>query len=308
MSISISKFLSISLLAGFFSLGNLIALDSVNAYSIIFSNGNFESSNTLDGTNGWTGTGSTDISGTYSGVDFNGTNQGIITTACPSGNSTLCMNSRNDDPGTTTGTFNLRGEDQISASSEIADLQTQLGLSANAFSIPREIGGITYDGTNGNPALYRTPKEGSAIFQDIQIVDDGNPTDTLITFNWDFLTNDGGGSLGDKDFGFISISGNGYEEVIALEDSTGTIPTSSNTNYGTNTDFYQSSSFQRSLAPGNYKIGLGVVDVDGSGYSSALLFDEFKAEAVPFEFSPTAGLVLVAGFIGIRRLRRQLKN
>ena len=302
------KFTPIVIVASVISLGNLIALDAVNAYSITFSNGDFESSNTLDGTNGWTGTGSTEIGGNYSGVDFNGTNQGIITTACPSGNLTLCQNDRNDDPGTTTGTFNLRTQDQISASPEVADLQTDLGLSANAFSIHREIDGVTYDGVSGTPELYRTPKEGSAIFQDIVVNNDGNVTDTQISFNWDFLTNDGGGSLGDKDFSFISISGSGYEEVIKLEDSTGNLPAISGTNYATNTATYQSESLQRSLAPGTYTIGFGVVDVDGSGYSSTLLVDNFQAEEVPFEFSPTAGLVLVTGFMGINRLRHKLKN
>ena len=156
--------------------------------------------------------------------------------------------------------------------------------------------------------MYRIPKEGSAIFQDIQIVDNGNPTDTLITFNWDFLTNDGGGSLGDKDFGFFSISGNGVEEVIVLEDSTGSIPTASEPDFANNTNTYQPYSSQIDLEPGNYRVGFGVVDVDGSGYSSAFAVDNFNAQEVPFDFSPTTGLGLVAGLIGFHRLRRIFKQ
>ncbi len=310
MFISIKKFTPITLVACFLSLGNLIAANSANAYSVTFGgNGDFESTNTsLNGTNGWNGFGSTDINGTYSGVSPSNTKQGIITTACPNSNSTFCQNSRNDDPGTTTGTFNLLGKDQLSASPEVANLQTQLGLSPNAFSIPRKIGSVTYDGTGGNPALYRTPKEGSAIFQNITVSTTGGATDTRITFNYDFLTNDGAGSLGNKDFGFVSISGNGFEQVIPLEDSMGTIPTASGTNYATNTNPYQSRSLQRTLAPGTYKVGFGVVDVDGSGYSSALLIDNFNAQAVPFDFSPTAGLGLVAGIFGLTRLRRKFQR
>ena len=306
MIISIQKFTPITIIVSFLGLGSLITANSANAYSVTFSNGDFEDSTLLDGTTGWTGTGSTDINGTYSQVAPYDTQQGIITTACPSGNLGVCQNDRNDDPGTTTGTFNLRNQDQISASPELATLQTQLGLSANAFALQREINGTPLSDTGGNP-LYRTPKEGSAIFQDIQIVDDGNPADTLITFNWDFLTNDGGGSLGDKDFGFFSISGNGVEEVIVLEDSTGSIPTASGTDFVTNANTYQSESLQRNLAPGNYRIGFGVVDVDGSGYSSALAFDNFNAQEVPFEFSPALGIFIVGGIIGCDRLRRRMK-
>ncbi|WP_319421312.1 PFE-CTERM domain-containing protein [Pleurocapsa sp. FMAR1] len=320
MFISIKKFTPIALVASFLSLGNLIAANSANAYSITpVVNNDFESTNTsLDGSNGWTGIGSTEIRGTYSGVSpSNQANpnppnarQGVITTACPSTAiaSGLCNPARNDDPGTTIGTFNLRTQDQITASPELANLQTQLGLSPNAFSIPRKIGNVTYDGTGGKPALYRTPKEGSAIFQNITIGNTGSPTNTLLTYNYDFLTNDGAGSLGNKDFGFVSISainGNGYKEVIPLEDSTGTIATASGTNFSTNTKPYQSGSLQRTLTPGNYRVGFGVVDVDGSGYSSGLLIDNFNAQAVPFDFSPTAGLGLVAGIFGLSRLRRK---
>ncbi|WP_144876471.1 PFE-CTERM domain-containing protein [Hyella patelloides] len=316
MSISLSKFAPIAIFASLFSLGNLITLDSANAYSVDFSNGDFQSSTSLDGPAGWTGTGSTDIGGTYSGVDFNGTNQGIITTACPSGNLTLCLNDRNDDPGTNTGTFNLRTQDQISASPEIAALQTQLGLSANDFSIQREIDGTPLVDTEGNP-LYRLPKEGSAIFQDITITNDNN-RNTQITFNWDFLTNDGAGSLGDKDFGFISLAkideNTGQPDisfapiVISLEDSTGSIPTASGNNYQTNTSPYAAFSDDYDLSTGQYRVGFGVIDVDGVGNSSALLIDEFLVEDVPFEFTPSTGIGLVLGLIGLKKLRHRFKK
>ncbi|VEP17956.1 conserved hypothetical protein [Hyella patelloides LEGE 07179] len=314
MSISISKFAPIAIFASLFSLGNLITLDSANAYSITpVINGDFQSYTSLDGSAGWTGTGSTNIGGTYSGVDFNGTNQGIITTACPNGGTnTLCLNNRDDDPAsTTTGTFNLRTQDQISASPEIATLQTQLGLSANDFSIRREIDGTPLSDTEGNP-LYRLPKEGSAIFQDITITNDNN-RNTQITFNWDFLTNDGAGSLGDKDFGFISIANPSdptFEPiVIKLEDSTGSIIGPNGDDYGSLTDTYNDGfSDDFDLASGTYRVGFGVIDVDGVGNSSALLIDEFGAKEVPFEFTPAAGVGLVLGLIGFKKLRHRFKK
>ncbi len=307
MFIFIQKFTPIAIVASFLSLGNLITANSANAYSVTFGNGDFENSTSLNGTAGWTGIGSTEITGTYSNVNPYNTQQGVITTACPNSNSTFCQNSRNDDPPTATGTFNLLGKDQLSASPEIHNLQDSLGLSPNALSIPREFGGTPLLDTEGKP-LYRTPKEGSAIFQNIEIFDDGNATDTRLTFNYDFLTNDGSGDLGDKDFGFFSISGNGVQEIVPLEDSTGTIPTASGSNFATNNNTYQSYAIDKPLTPGTYKVGFGVVDVDGSGYSSALALDNFNAEAVPFDFSPTAGLGLVAGIFGLTRLRRKFQR
>lgn len=314
MFIFIQKFTPIAIVASFLGLGNLIAANSADAYGITFGgNGDFESSTSLDGTAGWTGVGSTNIEGTYSQVEPYDSSQGVISTGCPSTAKTFCNPARNDDPGTTIGTFNLQEKDQLSASPEIHKLQDSLGLSPNALSIPRKIGDVTYDGKNDNPpALYRTPKEGSAIFQNITVGSTGKPTDTRITFNYDFLTNDGAGRLGNKDFGFVSISainGNGYKEVIPLEDSTGTIPTASSpTNYATNTNPYQSRSLTKTLAPGDYRVGFGVVDIDGSGYSSALAFDNFNAQAVPFDFSPTAGLGLTASIFGLTRLRRKFQR
>lgn len=71
MSISIQKFTPITIIVGFLGLGSLITANSANAYSVTFSNNdnrNFEDSTSLDGTAGWTGIGSTEIRGTYSGV------------------------------------------------------------------------------------------------------------------------------------------------------------------------------------------------------------------------------------------------
>ena len=325
MSIYLKNLIRISCIASLVGTINVIASNSAQAYSLSFSNGNFESStDTLSNGTGWEGTGSTTIRGTYSGVDPfpnspGNTRQGVITTGCPSTiQSGECLDvdgdgqPRNDDSPTAAGTYNLLGQDQISASPETADLQQELGLSANALSIFRTIDGVTYDGTNGNPVLRRTPKEGSAIFQDLTLDDNGsNITDFVFSFDWDFLTNDGSGDLGNKDFGFFSISGNGIEEVFVLEDSTGDISSlnSGDTNFATNTNTYAtytSEPLTLTNTAGTYRVGFGVVDADGVSYSSGLLVDNFTVEEVPFDFSPTAGLGLVAGIFGFTHLRRKL--
>ena len=315
MSISTAKLTSVSLITCLIGFSNLIILELANAYSITFSNGDFQSSTSLDGSNGWTGVGSTEIDGPYTddNVSFDGTNQGIITTGCTDSatSPTECLDNRNDDPvNVDPNIFNLRNQDQISASPEDATLQNNLNLSANALTIFREIDGVTFDGSNGQPALRRTAKEGSAIFQDITVNNDSSATDTKITFNWDFLTNDGAGSLGDKDFAFISISGNGFEQVIPLESSTGNIVGPDGDNYGASVPIgglYNSSIFDQdfSLTPGSYRIGFGVIDVDGVGNSSALLIDEFVAQELPFEFTPTIGIGLVLGLFTLNKLRRR---
>ena len=321
MSILIKKITSIAVFASLLSVTNLITLDSVQAYYVNFANGDFEdSSDALNNGTGWEGIGSTDIRGTYSSVapypnDVANTLQGVITTACPSSiiQAGECIDNdgnglpRNDDAPTSAGTFNLRGQDQISATNDTPDLQDALGLSANAFSIPREMGDTPILDSNGNP-LYRIPKEGSAIYQEITVLPGGDPAGIVLEFNWDFITNDGEGSLGDKDFSFVSITGSGYEQVIVLEDSTGNIPTASGTDFATNTDLYATYLSEVPLTPGNYLVAFGVVDVDGVSNSSALLIDNFSAREVPFEFSPSAGLLLMTGVFGITYFRRNINS
>ena len=320
MSIYLKNLIRISSIVSLIGATNMIASNSAQAYTLSFSNGDFETSgDTLSNGSGWEGTGSTNIQGTYSGVTPFDTSQGAITTGCPSTiQSGECLDidgdgqPRNDDSPTAAGTYNLSGQDQISASPETADLQTELGLSANALSIFRTIDGVTYDGSNGGPVLRRTPKEGSAIYQDLTLTDNGSDiTDFVLSFNWDFLTNDGSGDLGNKDFGFFSISGpDGYENVFVLEDSTGNITSlnSADTNFATNTNTYDTytSESLNLTTPGTYRVGFGVVDADGVSYSSGLLVDNFTVEEVPFDFSPTAGLGLVAGIFGFTHLRRKL--
>ena len=46
--------------------------------------------------------------------------------------------------------------------------------------------------------------------------------------------------------------------------------------------------------------------MDGIDRTSGLLLDNFMVEEVPFEFSPTLGLLIVGGMVAGDRLRRKL--
>ena len=293
----------------------ILGYSPVQAYSLTFDNGDFEDiGDTLSDNDGWEGVGSAEIRGSYSNVAPYDSRQGVITTGCPSSIQTgECLDSdgdgqpRNDDSPTAAGTYNLLGQDLLSASSEATgNLQTSLGLSDNALTFQREIDGTPLFDTSGD-ALYKVAKEGSAISQTITITDDGISSNNIVfSFDWDFVTNDGSGDLGGKDFGFFSISGNGVEEVIVLEESLGNLPVlnSGDTNFANNVNTYASyTTDPLPLNPGVYQVGFGVVDADGVNYSSGLLFDNFEAREVPFEFSPGFGLVFFVTLVGWSRLR-----
>ena len=320
MSIYFQNLIRFTAFIGLIGTVNILCSNSVRAYSLTFDNGDFETStDTLNNNTGWEGLGSADIRGIYSGISPYDTSQGVVTTGCPSTIQTgECTDSdndgqpRNDDPPTAAGTYNLLGQDLLSASPQATgNLQNSLGLSDNALSIQREINGTLLFETNGDP-MYKLPKEGSAIYQDITVTDDGSSVnDFVLSFDWDFATNDGSGDLGGKDFGFFSISGSGVEEVFVLEESTGNIAPldPGDTNFETNTNTYDNyTSDPLTLAPGTYRVGFGVVDADGVSHSSGLMFDNFSAQEVPFEFSPATGIGLVATFLFFNRFRGRSKQ
>ncbi len=269
----------------FLALSQLICIDTARALNFI-SNGGFESNYSS-----WTTTGDASIQQTFQGIAApTGTNHALITTA---------SQTRIDDFPTPAARFNKSGTDQVSASIETATLQTFLGLSPNALSILRENGQITG---------YRTPKEGSAIKQTFTVNQSGQLT---VNFKWNYLTNDGANSiLGDRDFAFFTLYNVNdpieNRTIIRLDDSTGTVPTLNSNS----TDFAKVGGYKTytqnfgNLAAGNYVLGYGVADVDGSDRSSALLVDNLTVEEIPFEFSPALGLGIVAVMFGCARLRR----
>ncbi len=305
-------------IAAIVSLVNLIILSPSNAFTVNFDNPGFESDsiNDTDFT-GWDTNGDRSIQGDYQGLQLDG-NQAGLTTACPTTSypGGECFDTQDpsqpriDDA---SGNFNLSGLDQVDAnnnntgSATVTNLQDFLGLSANTLNIDR---------TNSLISGTRTPKEGSAIQQEFTVSDG----EFQLSFDWNFLTNDQSDSFfGDTDYAFITLysldlngdpltyytSNGGSSQIDVLAD-TGSSLNSSVTNFTNDTGYQTYTS--GNLPAGTYRVGLGVVDVDGTGYSSGLLVDRFSVQEVPFEFSPSIGLGLMAGLLGFSRLRRGIKQ
>jgi hypothetical protein len=290
---------------GFLAISNIVLVNSADAFSATFSNGGFENSTT-----GWSTIGDVTTKGSIDNISpISGSSQAIITNA---------HSSRTDDVNGSGNSlsFNQSGTNPVDADTITTnhtgnDLQTSFGLSTDALSIDRN------PVVTGNP---RTSKEGSGIYQDIPITissDDvtNGKNGFKISFNWAYLTNDGKSSLlGNQDFAFLSVynTSSSPGAINVLSDSLGTItaPSASNNFVHENTTYYSASNpytySVNSLAAGSYtyRVGFGVVDVDGSDLSSALLVDNFNVEEVPFEFSPSLGLGIVAVIFGCDRLRR----
>jgi hypothetical protein len=293
---------------GLLTVGNLIFTDAANAFSVTFSgteNLGFENQY-----NGWTTIGDTTVQSTFQTIaPQGGSYQALITNACHD-----CVDNgsiRNDDShvSATASTFNYSNTNPVTASVEQTNnLQSQLGISNNALSINAKLNGSEISG------VYRTPKEGSAILSDTFTVTDGSFT---LSFNWNYLTNDGASNeLGDQDFSFVtiySVDGSGepvtyytnndsYSQIDVLADSTGTIPTVNDSNFATVSGY---NTYTSGVLPaGSYRVGYGVVDVDGVDRSSGLLVDNILVQEIPFEFSPGLGLGIVAVMFGCDRLRR----
>ena len=325
---------------GLIAIGNCLIINSADAFSINggsgITNGGFEQS--IDGTNptnGWSTTGDVTtiienrVSAAGTAVNpVSGSRQAILTNAYDTSKD---MN-RADDVERLTETgptaplnFNQSGTNPVDADTvepTTGDLQSFLGLETNSLSIPRE--------NPANPGDPRTSKEGSGMTQtftvEITTTDVANKTNGFeISFNWAYLTNDGtldgsDGTFpgGDQDYSFFTLyeenDAIGDRDLTVLADSSGSIsdPTAENDYISGNTEFYTSENLYTQTVTGlgvgtyNYTIGFGVVDIDGSGRSSALLLDNYGIRQVPFEFSPSAGIGIVFGFLGLNRLRRRM--
>ncbi len=310
------------------AISNFIAVNPVQAFNVTLTNTGFEDSG--DGMNtggftGWTTTGDASINSSFQGITPTADNyQALITNSCPTTAETLCSSSGSpviDDDPRAAGAFNYSGNDQTNASSQDIEkptlqefeLQSFFGLDNNGLSVPRE---------NGTVTGFRTPKEGSGIKQDItiEISSDDVTKGTngfTVSFNWAYFTNDGKNDMfGDQDFAFLSLyepAVTSPDELIVLADSDATLtsPTSDNFVYQDTTYYTANNQFNYSvtgLPAGTYTytLGFGVVDVDGPDRSSALLLDNLVVQQVPFEFSPSLGLILMAGFFGINYFRRRM--
>lgn len=297
---------SISLVTGSLFISSILLPDSASAFSTTFTNQGFES-----GLTGWLGAGDRSIqTNSFQTAPVQGSSQALITTG---------HHTRVDDNTTAASTFNYSDTSPVSSTtnSSANSLQTSLGLPTNSLSIPRQ--------NSANDSAFRTPKEGSGIYQDFSITIDStdvtNGTNQFhIDFNEAFLTNDRHNSiLGDQDFAFYTVfdtsSSVNSRTINVLDDSGGSSTNSTTSNFqNTNTTFYTTNNQRTYTSPSlgigtyNYRIGFGVVDVDGVDRSSGLLVDNINVRQVPFEFSPSLGLVIVAGIFGCDRLRRQFKT
>ena len=302
-------------------LNYIFLTNSATAFSFSFTNTDFESPVIFDETPdvGWEGTGDTFIDSatdnTFSQIaPVDGTgSQALITT----GRHTVP-----DDPNTPASTFNYSGRDPVTATTnDGADaLQDFLGLSTGALSIKRL--GLADDNQ------FRTAKEGSGIYQDFTItieqsdIDSGNNIFEL-SFNWAYLTNEPTDSrLGDQDFAFFTVfdtsSPVNGRSIAVLDHSDGSVTTPldsgvtnfqdvNTTNYNVGNLYTYTSDPIAEAGTYTYRVGLGVVDVDGLDRTSSLLVDNFSVQQVPFEFSPTAGIAFMLGLFGCDRLRWRMK-
>ena len=334
---------SISIIVTTFSsvaVSNLIFANSAHAFTVNFDNGGFEQSIGGGTQNNWntigdvSNQGDININGTNTINPTRGTNQAVITTGYVPG--VYDSIDRNDDNNLN---FNRSGSQPVSADTNpIADLlQEHFGFNADAFSIDRTGASIP----NLGP---RTSKEGSGMYQDFDVTLGAGETSFSIAFDWAFVSNDGTTSGGDQDFAFWSLgeidsSGNNYStvfdgsedgiddvfdtnEIAVLRSSSDAISSPSepdsyvydydypgaNNPDSTNNDNERYTYTVDGLTPGTYRyrVGFGVVDVDGLERTSTLLVD--NVEVIPFEFSPTAGLGLVAAIFGFSRMRRKLQD
>jgi hypothetical protein len=170
--------------------------------------------------------------------------QALLTTA----------SSVNEDDSPIAGTpFNFSGDDVT----DIAGLETFLGVDPFAL-----------DPTNS----YFGAFEGSAIKQTFT----AQPTDS-ISFDWKFLTNeDRNSGFASNDTAFVTLVNNtdNTAQVMKLADINNSLtPSSSSLGFDNES---QTNNFGQALSPGEYTLGLTVVDDTDSTISSALQVDNVE--------------------------------
>ena len=167
---------------------------------------------------------------------------------------------QNDDFPAPSGTFNFSGTPAGQAG-PLPDLQDFLGIATDAL----DSGGTAIDG--------------SAIKNKINV-----QAGDMFSFNYNFLTNETASPNPLNDFAFFLVN----NQVFPLADTTAAfnVSTPFNTETGVNSYAYTFST------PGNYNLGLGVVDINDVTVTSALQVSNANIRPVPFEFSP--GLTILA--------------
>jgi hypothetical protein len=126
---------------------------------------------------------------------------------------------------------------------------------------------------------------------------------TIISFNYDFLTNDAAPPDGHNDFAFITLTGQS-NAVVADELAPPQFATTGAGNPFVLETHYQTFSI---IVPttGVYTLGIGVVDGTTTDNSSALLVDNISVNAVP---EPSTIGLIIAGGVSCLAMRRRLKK
>lgn len=103
----------------------------------------------------------------------------------------------------------------------------------------------------------------------------------ILSFKWNFFTNDKLPPLSFPDFSFVSISSSDNSLNVLLELANADNATS----YSSLAEFFQETGFGNfSLklpTTATYTLGLGVIDVGDSDFDSGLLVDDFQVTSVP---------------------------
>jgi hypothetical protein len=148
------------------------------------------------------------------------------------------------------------------------------------------------------------PTQGTAVQQSFDVVAVGD----LITFDWNFLTNEFDRDPAQPDFytdflwGYLEGPSETYEFVLAHANQPGIFSPSSSTDFSQETG-YQTFEFTFTEA-GSYTLTLGVYDVEDVNYFSGVVFDGFLINRVP---EPNTFLLLAGGLLGLNWHARRRK-
>lgn len=138
-----------------------------------------------------------------------------------------------------------------------------------------------------------TPVNGTALSQTVTV-----PAGAVLTYDWNFLSDELNESATFNDFAFFTVSGAAY--LLASRNSSTWDLVSPPAGFDGQTDW--ATGTYTFAAAGTYTFGFGVLNVGDSGHNSALLLDGV-AIAVPEPAFAAAALPL-AGLVLLRRPRR----
>lgn len=155
-------------------------------------------------------------------------------------------------------------------------------------------------GASGLSGIGANPFRGSGIKQNLTTVNVGD----VLTFSWNFLTNETTPSVANNDFGFFSVSrvGGGPTAVLLANTNSAFTPINAGT-FAAQTGYLQRS-FTFTVA-GDYSLGFGVVNATDQFGSSALLVDNVSITAVPEPTSLASLMVLGGAVLSLRRRRNR---